>query len=505
MKKFLFAAGLLFFAAQAYAQKLDISDRWLMNDRLLDLIDSYERYSSFENRSDAYSFVALFRSPESKIWCDYIASGAYGNMITAKEYADYSRELEDRSVKISRLKKSDLVFRDGRWRVNLEFDKQVEYEDSLGFTFSTRSSMIGGDSHIVMECVWMPDREEFLIENLRGSLHPSSTFPEGKFHIVEQKNEIDANVRYGRDKLSFNEYGFAIVPEGEEFRMDDDDIVLMQNRKEGTERYDIMSFATKQVRWRARAHAAYAPMYIVGSDDAHIRHSSTGFSFGGEIGYAFLGKRSFKMLAYTGLELTFNNIALSLADPVSYSVLAQDYKITAASEGISIWDFSIPMFLSFEQNIGRKFCIVADLGLKFNMNLAMNQQKYSLTYVLNKDTAHPQTQQFDSFINPNKNEINPWGISFFGKAGADYAFMKGKYVYLRAGYELGLYPGGGYAYSPAVPTSWYSSGSTSQILPLVYRIDDAGKMEQIAVHSFLGSINFKRSGFILEVGVRFKF
>jgi hypothetical protein len=473
-----------------------------MNDRLLDLIDSYERHSSFENRSDAYSFMGLFRSPESQIWCDYLASSNFGQLISVKDYVDYSKDLEDRSVKISRLKKSDLEYRDGRWRVNLEFDKQVEYEDSLGHTFSTRSRMVGGDSHMVMECVWMPDREEFLIESLNGRANPSSTFPTGKFYLVERRNDTDESVVYGNERLKFNEYGFAIVPEGKEFSLQDDDVVLTTTKTAEAERYDVMSFSTKVVRWRARAHASYSPMYMVESPD-YINHPTTGFSIGGDVGYAFAGKRSFKMLAYVGLELAYNNISLSLnsSKNVVYQVLDQNYKITAASEGIGIWDFSIPMFISFEQNFGRKVCAVADVGLKFNMNMGMNQQKYSVSYILNNDTNNQQTREFDSFLNPNKNEINPWGISFFAKAGADYAFMRGKYIYLRAGYELGFYPGGGYAYNPGTLAPWYAGN----IFPLVYRMNDAGEMEQIAVHSFLGSINFKRSGFLVELGVRLKF
>lgn len=504
VKRLLLTAVLCVSSLILQAQSLEVSERWLMNERLLDLVDSYERFSTLEGRSDAYSFLALFRTPDVPVWCDYIASKSFGTTIPAKEYVAYSKSLEDRSLKISRLRKGPLSYRDGRWRASVEFNKQVEYEDSLGFTFSTRSDMVGGDYRIVLNCVWMQEDEEFRIESIDGYESPASYFPKGNFHIVERKNEIDSEVLYGDEPLDFNEYGFAIVPEGKEFAFDDDDVMLQTISEPGADRYDILSFNTKYKRFRARIHGAYSPNYSVGTSD-YINKKNWGGQFGGEVGYSLFGGRSTKFVVYAGIGVSYSDISFSLKDDsqISYNVLDQSFRISAASEGLKVLDISVllPM-LSMEHNFSSMVCGVWDIvGVNWNMTAKMFQGAYSVTYAMNN--GEEQTREFDSFLNPNRNEVNPWCMSVFSKAGIDIAFAPCKYIYVRGGYEMSFFPNAGYTYNPSNKVEWYSAND--HIYPLVSWPGASGQQEALAVHSFLNNISLRRAGFIAELGLKLKF
>ena len=72
------------------AQQPEVSQTWLMNERLLDLLNSYERFVSFDQRSDTYAFMALFKSQDAKVYCDYFASPDFGTQVKAADYSKYN-------------------------------------------------------------------------------------------------------------------------------------------------------------------------------------------------------------------------------------------------------------------------------------------------------------------------------------------------------------------------------------------------------------------------------
>ena len=78
MKKYLLIIALMLCAPLLRAQSLELRESWYMNEKLLDLVDSYERFSSFERRSDASSYLDLFVAPNAKVWCDYLSSELFG-------------------------------------------------------------------------------------------------------------------------------------------------------------------------------------------------------------------------------------------------------------------------------------------------------------------------------------------------------------------------------------------------------------------------------------------
>ncbi|MBR4827008.1 MAG: hypothetical protein IKZ91_03895 [Bacteroidales bacterium] len=514
MKKYLTIIVLTLCPLLARAQELEVSERWLMNERLIDLVESYERFSAFEGRSDSYSYLGLFRSPDSEVWCDYVASEDYGKFIPARKYVDYSKDLEDRSVRISRLRKGEYAYTSGRWRTTIEFDKQVEYEDSLGFTFSTLSPLVGGDFHITLECVWMPDDEEFRIEKVVGKENSGMTFPKGSFHIVQQRNEIDSRLLYNGLPLEFNEYGFVILPDGGTFDIDDDDLVLTQETSPGSGRYDVRSFSVIPKKYRIRGHAGFLLNPLTVETVYGVSPTSFGVDFGADAGISLSLGKSVKYVPYLSLGLCRTWFGMSTesmlgVESVQYGYILRAYDLSA-KETFSFTDFTIGLSLaSFEFNITKKLTAVADAGVKTYLNVSA-QDKYELSF-----TAPEDVNLLDGYLSPNSRPFGPgegepnfWVMSLFGKLGADFSFAPGTFAYMRVGAEYGLGSDTGalrnVIYTNPNTGKWYDE--SDGVYPVVYRTN-AGAVEDIKVHSFKNSItSIKRGlGLAIELGVKYKF
>lgn len=505
MKRFVLPFLLLFMGVSLNAQQPEVSQTWLMNERLLDLLNSYERFVSFDQRSDTYAFMALFKSQDAKVYCDYFASPDFGTQVKAADYSKYSQGLSDRTVQISNIRKSAYSLVDGDWRTKLEFDKKVEYEDSLGLVFSTKSPLAGGDFHLTMDCVWDKQSQSFRIVSISGKENEASSFPKGVFNIVQRKNEIDDRMLYGGKKLQFNEYGFAILSPGQQFEVDDDDFSLTINKTPGAGRYELNTFSIVPKRFRVKGHVSLSPFgayKVTASAGDDITAKSSSFEIGADVGYAVSLSKSSKLVFYTGLGVSFSSIDLKAKD-IRYSMTISDaaranviraYNLTEASEGIKMTDIVIPAYLSLENNLSPKMTLTVDAGAKVYLASSVSPKAYKIkgTVTVN-GVGHDIDNTYDQFVSPNTNTLNQFAIAVFGKIGMDYAFSSGKYVYLKVGYEMGMTD----SYAPSTPVQWYDS---SGIYPLVY-----SGTSDVAVHSFMGSVSYKRSGVALELGVRFKF
>lgn len=520
MKRVITGVLAVLLAASSFAQqRLDLSERWLMNERLLDLASTYERSSRFAARSDNYTFLSLFRSPDVPVYCDYMASTEFGESIPASRYVELSKSMEDRSVQISRFKKGPFEYRDGRWHVRLEFDKRIEYEDSLGFVFSTLSPLAGGDYHLALDCVWMRDDEEFRIEKISGDEAPSFRFPRGKFHVVQQKNEIDTRVLYNGQPLTFNDYGFTVLPEGSTFDFDDDDYLLTYDVSPGGGRYDVYSFSVKAKKFRVRPRLSYTfnPLRVsmfqgpsLEDPNNYFKPLSSAVELGADIGYSFSLGRSVKLVPYIGLGLSrswfsvnsarFSNVAEGSTKDISYIFPTRDdhpYSFSA-KEVFSFTDFTVSALASFEINLSRQLTAIAELGAKAYLNISSwDKDKYTISF----DDPSQYNLLEDRYLRPNTIGPNFWTLAMVGKLGAEYAVATGTYAFAHIGIEYGA--GSVVMYSNDTPGVWFKEGS---IYPIVPRTQN-GQTEDILVHSFKNSISSieRGLGITAEVGVRLKF
>lgn len=516
--KYLIIAALTLVSPLLHAQDLDASQRWRMNDKLLDLAEDYERYCSLDQRSDIHSFLGLFVSPDAGVWCDYVSSRDFAKTVPAKQYANYVKDLAYRSVSISNICKKNFEFFDGAWHARVEFDKSLDYEDPDGYTFSTNSEMMGGDYRIALDCVWVPEESAFRIERVLGRVNRASSFPRGAFRLVDKKDELGPKLLYNGYPLVFNDNGYAVLPPGGSFSYDDEDYVFTHNSRMGKGCYSLETFSLKQKLFRARAYTSliFNPLTVNTVTAVHKNPKSMGIEFGADFGVSLKMNDKFKYVPAIGLGIANSWFTVKSSETtgkgtVSYSFPdTREYSLSA-KEDYGFTDLAISLhFAAFEYSMTKEFKGIADAGLKLYTKLSTSE-KYKLSFTLPEKTNVTR-----HFLEPyrlnygvNSSGYNLLSPSAFVKVGAEYYIMSSGMLYFLAGFEYGVGGAKGNFISSELfrnqePSWWYDE--TDEIYPVIPWYDGEA-WEDVKVHDFNGSLRSIKRGLagVLELGFVYKF
>ncbi len=512
MKKlFLCSILCLSFVSVAQGQRLTNYDRRHMNDKLLETIISYENYSSFAG-SDRRSFVDLFTLANALVFCDYIASKNFGKQVPASEYALYSTDsIQVRYVEIRNVKKSDYRLSEGIYRVTVEFDKCLEYEDELKTYFTTTDETIGGDYHIVMECEYNKEKDKFYITSLSGSANNNSTFPSGDFLVIERKNDRDELIEVNGTPIKFNAFKEAYVAGDATPVIADEDIIIQTKIVGRSNRYSKINYSYKETRLRLRLGVTAAPIsaYIVNSPVAFTKQRSSLYEASVDFGYAIPTSSKAKFAIYAGLGVSYSSLDLR-AENIGYShklsdststIYKRSYQINAVNEGLSFVDILIPVYVSYEIPIAKKLALSLDAGIKLYLNTNTTVHPYSVdgnvSAIYGEEVK--TTQELPSTINqymiPASYMRNTYDVAAFGKLGLEYKFKDRRYIYLKVGYMHGLTE----SYK-SNQNEWFND--KKGIYPFVY---SATSKTDVAVRSFADCISYRRSAITFDLGFRMKF
>ena len=513
MKKLLICDILLLsLASVAHGQHLTNYDRRHMNDKLLETIISYENYSSFAESYMRYSFVDLFVLADAPVFCDYIASENFGEPVSASEYALYSTEtIQVRFVEVRNLKKSDYRLQDGKYKVTVEFDKCLEYEDELKTYFTTTDETIGGDYHITMDCEYNKEEDKFYITSLSGTANKNQQFPSGRFIIIERKNDRDELLKINGKTLKFNAFKEAYIAEDVTPTIEDEDIIIQTATIGSSSRYSKVNYSYRETRLRLRMGVTAAPFsaYIVDSPIAFTKNESSLYEASIDFGYALpMGSKS-KLAIYTGLGISYSSLELGIRD-IHYSYALSDpfstmynrqYQINTVNEGLTFVDILIPVYASYELTAAKNIALSFDAGIKLYLNTNTTIIPYtvdgsvSTIYGEQVDTTQNLPNTIDQYMIPATYMRNTYDVAAFGKLGIDYKIKARQYIYFKAGYLHGLTA----SYKSNL-SEWYND--SEGIYPFVY---SAKSNSDIAVRSFADCISYKRSAITFDLGFRMKF
>ena len=512
MRKFLITICLIAVSAvHLNAQWLTNHDRRLMNDKLLEMILSYENYASFSDSYMQFCYLDLFVRSDAKVYCDFVASPEYGKQITADEYAKYASQVVSvKRVEIKNLRKSDYTRKNGRYTITVEFDKTIEYEDELLTYFDSADPLIG-DYHITMNCVYDSQQGMFLISEITGTSNENCLFPTGKFVIVHKKDERDNLLMVNGQTIKFNAFDDAIVT-GEALPvLDDEDVITTHTIVDATERYSKVNYSYKETRLRLRASATLAPIsaYSVTSKVDFQTNKSSAYEAGVGIGYAFPIAAKAKLVINTGLGLSYSTLLLGVAD-VRYGyelsddtgrLYTRNYDLSYVSEGMRFTDSVLPFYLTYEQSFKNKIALTADAGIKLYLNTNTSIDTYSVkgTASMVYDGKTTDILQLPAKVSeymvPASYMRNTYDLAAFAKLGCEYMFKTRKYLFLKIGYLYGLtesYKSG--------QNQWYNADEG--IYPFVY---SSKSVSDVAVRSFADCISYRRSALTFDLGFRMKF
>ena len=493
-----------------------------MNARVLDLIESYERYSSLYDDEAKYYFELLFNNNDAApIFCDLMGMPEYLEDITVRKYIDLlMQQSQNTVVTLKDVAKGEYEFRDGKWYVPVAFRKSVSYIDQGGYVFSVED-YFGAEYNMLMQLCYDPVTDNCYACSVKGELKSTKTFPKERFMIVDRSTEIDPkSAKYMESltvngmPLEYNQFGQAILAPGEISTYDPDVEITTEKGYEGFN-YDVVSFKFNPKNTRIRLRYGYAPFaYSVNNLNNKFTEKSSAMEMGADLGFAFqVGVKS-KMSFNFGAALSLSNISLdySPASPVryDYSYLSGAsngmlttgtvaYQINGASEAVKYTDFVVPVYFEVEHNVNKWLMISWDFGVKGYYALGSQVvTPYSLVAMASVNGGAQNNVMLASaadgrpvFVVPNSYAKNTIDLSATANLGADFSLYKRNiYAMLRVGYEYGI-------------LNSYQSDQRAfdQLTPVVYDAD-AGK--HVAVNSLFSGQSFKRNALWISFGFKFK-
>lgn len=497
-----------------------------MNSRILETLEDYERYSSLYDDEAEYYFTTMFENPESAvIFCDLMGMPSFKDEISLQDYVDLVKQQSQNTVVIIKdVVKGEYTFKDGKWYVPVTFRKSISYIDKGGYVFSAEE-YFGADYQIHMQLCYNPQADRCMVCSIKGELDSQKVFPKERFKIVDKAGELDKksakymeSLTVDGQPLGYNQFGQAIVSQGEFVTYDPDVDIIIDNGYQGFN-YDVVSFrfAPRNTRIQLRYGLAPVSAYRIKRDEGNISDNiydkSSAMEVGADLGFAFQVGAKSKMSFNFGAGISWSelNLNYALANPYTYSYTYVSgvsngmlttgrvgYSIASATESVKYMDLMVPIYFELEHNINKWLMISWNFGVKgylpLQTNLATPYTLVGTTSVDGQESTELVLASKDKrllFIAPNTYDKNTFDLSAMANLGADFSLYKRMiYATLRVGYEYGI-------------LSSYDSDlrpyDTSK--PVVY---DADKGNHVAVNSLISGMSFSRNALWISFGFKFK-
>lgn len=509
-------------SVSSMAQTLTNREKRHINDRLLALIHEYEMTSDLFDYDEEHIFLSLFVNDQIPVTCDVIGFPGYLDHMPVSEYvAAIKSEALTFMVKVKDVVKGEMKPVGNGYEIPVQFRKSISYFDRNKYMFSTEQ-YYQTDLIMNMTVSYDVDTDLCLITGLEAEIEAEKEFPRGRFYVVNKSDIYDVDSKYhkyvdrlkiGNSTITYNENDQAFLTPGEPTAGDIDVTVVPDTLKSGFN-YDVVRFGFDVRKTRLKLHAAVAPFgaYNVQAP-TYLTSKTNAFEAGLDIGFTWSAGKASKMGFYFGAGVSMSYIGLSLEidKPISYGYttsvldpgcgLFKDmdiiYEILSAQEQMKYTDIYVPVYFEVEHRAGRHMMISWNFGVKgyYNMNVSPSYTVNGRVQIDNKAFESFEIKD-GPFISPLSYSRNPFDISVCGNLGFDINLFKQRaYFSVKAGYEYGLkdsYSNQGLAYYDV----------SKKIYPVVY--DPAGRQRNVAFHSLITDLKFRRQAVWLQAGFKFK-
>ena len=508
MKRYLAFILLSLLVVPAGAQIMTHGLERHINGLVLTLVETYEHESLALESGYTSSFLDLFQSPDSPVWCDYMGSPSYGKTISASDYADFAvTGVRSAAITLKDVTKSRFRFQDGAWQTQVHLLKSQDFMDENEILFSSSEFYEGKDYDLTMTVVYDETEDRCLIRSIEGVINSDKRFPTGFYQVV-QKNETSEEQLYSSGKpLQFNSFGQAFSTGKLSAR--NDDVSLRRKLLMSNDRYELITFDFVPRYFRARLRYGFTlgNAYKVTSPVSFSSIKSSGTEIGLDLGVAFahLGRSSLSLFAGAAL----SNSSLSMeVQSVNYNYEAADemdhtyersYQIQLATEALQYQDIAVPLYVSLEAGLANFLRLTLDVGVKGYYNWKTQWTPYHVKASVSGSSKYDKfdaiNDDFTRFIDPGKYNRRVYDLSAVGSVGLDIRIWKIVYLFGKASYEYGIFE----SFS-SDNKDWYNKDTGEY--PIVY---NSVAREEVARRSFIQCISFSRRAFWLNTGLMFKF
>lgn len=353
-------------------------------------LDNFEMYKSCITVADDETrsyFLELFKDKTVPVYNDLLGISSKSDI----NISDYLKEQKENVVspiiRIRNVNRDKIWEEDGKWKVQLSFDKSLSFQNSCGIYFNTedfygkmfRESMILSYDEVNQTCC---------IESITGKIDSDRNLPDD-YCILDSTNVKDNRVIYRHrdgksERVNFNSFGQMLLTSGYEknqFYYPDNDVMLKTHYKPECHLMTL-SYTTHQWRLKAYYDIGLGNSLTLGDNSFYTESSSKSSSFGIDAGYVFPSEHKIKIGVFMGLGLSNYTLDLSkqLAsykfedeeNDIDGDTYMRHYDNINLAQATKIKEFSIPLYADFDWRFSKWVSFYVDLGLKLNMNISAN-------------------------------------------------------------------------------------------------------------------------------------
>ena len=357
-------------------------------------LDNFEMYKSCitvaDDETKSY-FLDLFKDKSVQIYNDLLGVTNQTDITVSDYLNEQKNNVVSPIIKISNVNRDKVWEEDGKWQVQLSFDKSLSFQNQCGINFNTLD-FYGKMFRETMILSYDESNQICRIESITGKIDSNKTLPDD-YCVLDSTNVKDSRVIYKHrdgtfEKVRFNSFGQMFLTSGcekKQFVYTDNDVVVKTSYNPECH---LMSLSYKSYHWRVKPYfdMSLGKALSVANESFYNTANSKSNSLGVDVGYIFPSKGKLKIGVFTGLGISNSNLDLSFQrDKYSFNT-NQDvdgdsyeriYEKLNLSQTTKITEFSIPVYVDFDWRCSSWVSLYLDLGMKLNLNMSMKVNDFA--------------------------------------------------------------------------------------------------------------------------------
>ena len=353
-------------------------------EKALDCFEMYKSCIAFGDDETRSDFLDLFKDKSVPVYNDLLGITTKPDISISDYVTEQRNNVVSPIIKICNVNRDRIWEENGKWKVQLSFDKTLSYRNPCGINFDTQN-FYGKMFRETITLSYDETNQTCQVEGITGKIDSNRSLPDD-YCVLDSISPRDSRIVYRhkdgkQERVIFNSSGQMFLTSGHEkdqFIYADNDVTVKTNYNNECHR---MSLSYKSHHWRLKAHydLGLGKALSVANESFYNNISSKSSSFGIDAGYIFPLKGKFKIGAFVGLGFSSTSLDLALQQN-RYSLFTnQDvdgdtyeriYENINFSQKTQIKEFSIPVYVDFDWRFSRLVSMYLDLGLKLNLNMS---------------------------------------------------------------------------------------------------------------------------------------
>ena len=495
-------------------------------------LDEYERNITLTSDDKERNFRSLFFSDTTKVYNDLMGLSDK-RYLSVDEYIKLlSEKTTTRKITIKNVRKNNVSDGDSIWKMDVSFEKNIEYVDNYGIMLSA-NHYYKADYEIKITYCYNKNNQHCYISFVDGDINSSvQKFPMDYCVLEQDSSKNDRRIQYVKFKggsiytTPFNQ-SLLSASNQKDLSYPDVDVRTIMEKESPESRVINIHFKKNRFRVRPKVELSLGKFYNL--TDAYIRDinlKSSDMLFGADVGYVFPSRNRVKWGLYTGVGISISQMHFKM-DNLSYSYNApseadidedsyiRHYELSNIKQDMKNTSVVIPLYLDVEFLFTRYLTGYLDIGGKVYFNSKSNVTSDLDEHVYGEYTQYgnliidePLINGFgthhlgtDNLRDKELSSIKSYDI--FGGIGVRYYFNRKRTI----GVDIGV------QYQKAFRDSYISQNAPYYRLTnddtvggsklVSYTLEEGEKVRNLT--DAYPSQHHKHEGFRLNVGLIFKF